>query len=330
MPLGTLDRTPPPFFRQGASAATKLAFFAALALFLMVADARFKLVTPLRAALAVALLPVQRVLAVPLELVAGGSEYLQGLTQALAGERAARAALAAQSAKLASLEQQGADNRHLRALLELAPQLVVRSTPAQVLYEAADPFTRKVIIDGGATQGIESGAPVINERGVLGQVTRVYALTSEVTLLADKDAAIPVINVRTQQRAAAFGGGTGGTMELRFTSANADVRVGDQLQTGGLDGVYPAGLAVATVASVDRRVESGFARIVLTPAAQPDGVRFVLVLAPLATQLPARPEPADAGARDEGAAKSAAKSATKSTTRRGGKAAASGAAARAQ
>jgi len=296
MSLATIDRTPPPFFRQGASAASKLVFFAALSLFLMVADARFRLVEPVRAALAVALLPAQQALAVPLELAAAGSEYLRGLTHALAGERAARAALAAQSARLAALEQQAADNRELRALLELRPALAVRSTAAEVLYEAADPFTRKVVIDRGAAHDIALGAAVIDERGVLGQVTRVYALTSEVTLLVDKDAAIPVLNVRTQQRAAAFGGGPGGTMELRFTSANADVRVGDVLQTSGLDGVYPPGLAVATVSSVERRAESGFARILLAPAAPPDGVRFVLVLAPLATQRPPRPDPADTDA----------------------------------
>jgi rod shape-determining protein MreC len=67
MPLGTLDRTPPPFFRQGPSALTKLIFFAALAVFLMVADGRFQRHQPLRAGLAVVLLPVQRALAVPVQ-----------------------------------------------------------------------------------------------------------------------------------------------------------------------------------------------------------------------------------------------------------------------
>jgi rod shape-determining protein MreC len=134
---------------------------------------------------------------------------------------------------------------------------------------------------------------VINESGVLGQVTRVYALTSEVTLLTDKDAAIPVLNTRTQQRSAAFGGaaGTPGGMELRFASANADVKVGDLLQTSGVDGVYPPGLPVAQVLTVERRVESGFARIALAPAAAVDGVRHVLVLEPLGVQLPPPPEP---------------------------------------
>jgi rod shape-determining protein MreC len=290
MPLGTLDRTPPPFFRQGPSALTKLVFFAGLAVFLMVADARFKLVEPLRAALATALTPVQRVLMVPVQLWEGGSDYALGLQGALEKERQAREQLVAQAAKTARGEQLAAENARLRALLELKPALAVKSQAAEVLYEAADPYSRKVFIDRGLAQGVQRGAPVVDEKGVIGQVTRVYALTSEVTLLADKDAAIPVLNARTLQRGAAFGGAGG--MELRFTSANADVKVGDELQTSGIDGIYPPGLAVAKVASVERRVESGFARIGLEPAAPPDGVRHVLVLEPLAAQLPPRPEPA--------------------------------------
>jgi rod shape-determining protein MreC len=80
-------------------------------------------------------------------------------------------------------------------------------------------------------------------------------------------------------------------MELRFVSGNADVQVGDELHTSGLDGIYPPGLPVAKVASIERRAEAGFARILLTPAAPPGGVRYVLVLEPTAAQLPPRPEP---------------------------------------
>ena len=76
---------------------------------------------------------------------------------------------------------------------------------AEVLYDAPDPFSRKVVIDRGATHGVVIASPVINEAGVLGQVTRVYPLSAEVTLLTDKDAAIPVLNTRTQLRSAAFG-----------------------------------------------------------------------------------------------------------------------------
>jgi rod shape-determining protein MreC len=299
MPLGTLDRTPPPFFRQGPSALTKLIFFSALAVFLMVADTRFKVAVPVRATLAVLLLPVQRTLAVPIDMAEGGSDYLGGLQQALTRESKAEARLAAQAERALRAEQLAQENARLRALLDLRPALTGRAQSAEVMYEAADPYSRKVFIDRGSAQGVVLGSPVINEAGVLGQVTRVYALNAEVTLLADKDAAIPVLNTRTQQRSAAFGGGMPGGMELRFTSANADVLVGDVLKTSGLDGVYPPGLPVAKVAAVQRRVESGFARISLLPTANPDGVRHVLVLEPLNAQLPPRPVPAAEEAKPE-------------------------------
>jgi rod shape-determining protein MreC len=293
MPLGTIDRTPPPFFRQGPSALTKLAVFSALAVFLMAADSRLKLTQPMRAAVATALMPVQRALLVPVDLVQGGSEYATGLHAAIKGEREARAALVAQAEQSARVDQLAHENTRLRALLDLRAGLSPRVRSAEVLYEAADPYSRKVFLDSGSTQGVALGSPVINDAGVLGQVTRVYPLSSEVTLLADKDAAIPVLNQRTQQRSAAFGGVTGdsGGMELRFMAGNADVQAGDLLITSGVDGVYPPGLPVARVTKVDRRVEAGFARILLQPAASADGVRHVLVLEPLHVQMPARPEP---------------------------------------
>jgi rod shape-determining protein MreC len=292
MPLGTIDRTPPPIFRQGWSALSKLVFFSALALFLMVADTRVAMIAPLRGGIATALLPVQTALLVPIEIVRGGDDYLRGLRNALAGEDAVRKQLALQAERAALGERLAVENGRLRSLLELQPALQVKSAAAEVLYEATDPYTRKLFINRGTTQGVLAGAPVINEAGVLGQVTRAFPRSAEVTLLTDKDAAIPVINTRTQQRGAAYGGLIkGSAMELRFVAGNADVKVGDLLQTSGVDGVYPAGLSVAKVAQVERQAEGGFARVTLTPASMADGVRHVLVLEPLSVQMPARPEP---------------------------------------
>jgi len=292
MALATIDRTPPPFFRQGPSALTKLMFCSALALFLMVADTRLKLTQPLRAVAATALHPLQRALLVPVDLWAQAAGYLQGLERAGRSESNARSELVRQAERASRAEQLFVENARLRALLDLRPALVVRSQAAEVLYEAPDPFSRKVIVDRGAQQGVALGSPVINEAGVLGQVTRLYPLSAEVTLLTDKDAAIPVLNTRTQARSAAFGAATGNGLELRFMAGNADVQVGDVLQTSGVDGVYPAGLPVARVTAVDRKVDSGFARIALSAAAAPDGVRHVLLLEPVGVQLPPRPEPA--------------------------------------
>ena len=293
MPLGTIDRSPPPFFRQGASALTRLIFFAALAVVLMVGDARYGWVQPLRAVVATALFPLQRAAQSPTQAWDSLSDYAQGLSQAVQSQRQAHSQLLAQSQQVSQLAVLKQENERLRALLSLQPVLGVPSRAAQVLYEAADPYSRKVFIDLGAHSGVVAGSPVVNEAGVLGQVTRVYPLMAEVTLVVDRHFTIPVLNARTRARSAAWGGAAHPGMELRFVATNADVQVGDELMTSGIDAVYPAGLKVAQVVSVERQVESGFARILLKPAALPDGVRQVLVLDPVGAKLP--PPPAAAG-----------------------------------
>jgi rod shape-determining protein MreC len=174
-----------------------------------------------------------------------------------------------------------------------------------VLFEAADPFSRRVVVDIGGNRGVKLGSPVINEAGVIGQVTRVYPLSAEVTLLTDKDAAIPVLNARSRQRGIAFGSPAAGGLEMRFMAGSADILEGDALVTSGLDGIYPAGLPVARVRRVDRRAESGFARIELDPVSPLDDVRHVLLLDPISEGMPVRPDPPPAAAAPSAAPASA-------------------------
>ncbi len=296
MPLGTLDRTPPPFFKQGPSALSKLMVCSALALFLMVADARFRITQPLRASVATVLFPLQWVAMRPVLAVRTVQDYFTSLNSALTNEEAARRKLILQSQRANQVEQLTTENTQLRKLLSLRDRLSTPAAAAEVLYDAADPYTRKVIIDKGMAQGIEPGSPVIDESGVLGQVTRVHPLISEVTLVTDVDQAIPILNTRTGVRGITYGDagrhGTGG-LELRYMAANADVQPGDLLTTSGVDGLYPPGIPVARVVKVERRPDSAFARIVLHPAALVDGARHVMVLKPMLNQIPARPAPED-------------------------------------
>jgi rod shape-determining protein MreC len=289
MAIGTLDRTPPPFFKQGPSAFTRLMFFSSVAVFLMVADVRFQVTRPLRAAAATVLHPLQQSLLTPLDWFSHAGAYMQGLDDARAARLKAEKTLAAQAEQIMRADQLSRENASLRELLALKPRVNVRSMAAEVLYDAPDPYTRKIVINQGSGQGVVLGAPVLDQHGVMGQVTRVYPLTSEVTLVTDRDAAVPVINDRTQQRGVAYGTPQAEGMELRFMAGNADVQAGDLLSTSGLDGVYPAGLPVAKVSKIDRRADSAFARIVLSPIAMPDSPRHVLVLHPLSEQLPERP-----------------------------------------
>ncbi|MBG6073306.1 MULTISPECIES: rod shape-determining protein MreC [unclassified Polaromonas] len=287
MALGTLDRSLPPFFNQGPSVFSKLVFFGALSVFLMVADARFNVTQPIRAALATALYPVQWVALQPVHAVQGVSGYFTDLDQAQLETAQAREKLALQSLRAGQVELLMQENNRLRKLLDLKAQLATPVFAAEVVYDAADSYTRKVIIDKGQVHKVALGSPVLDESGVLGQVTRVYPLVSEVTLVVDPDLAIPVLNVRTGARSVAYGdptvGGTG--MELRFMGSNADVQEGDLLTTSGVDGVYPPGLSVARVSRIERRAESAFSKIYCVPQALTTGARHVIVVQPVTTDL---------------------------------------------
>ena len=271
MPLGTLERSAPSLFKQGPSALSRLAVYGALALY-----------------------PVQWLMLKPVEAMGQSAGYLQALQRSQAEAAGARQALILMSERATQADQLLQENARLRGLLGLRDRLVTSAQAAQILYDSADPYTRRVVVDQGGSHGVEIGSPVMDESGVLGQVTRVYPYLSEVTLLTDREQAIPVLNSRTGARGVAYGdpaASHGGGMELRFVSANADVKEDDVLTTSGLDGVYPPGLPVARVLHVERRADSAFARIYCRPIAQIEGTRHVMLLKSVADQLPARPQP---------------------------------------
>ena len=303
MPFGTLDRRAPSFLRQGPSALSQIILYSAMALFLMVADARWRITNPLRQAVSALLYPAQWLTLRPVEFVGQSSRYLQSLQSTQREADIARKNLAALSLRANQAQDLLQENQRLRQLLELRPHLNTPARAAQILYDTADPYTRRVVVDQGQVQGVELGSPALDDAGVLGQVTRVYPFLSEVTLLVDREQAIPVLNSRTGARGVAYGdpvASHGGGLELRFVSANADVQEGDLLTTSGMDGVYPPGLPVARVIRVERRADSAFARIYCAPTARIEGARHVLLVSPMAGQLPERPEPAPAAPPKKG------------------------------
>jgi rod shape-determining protein MreC len=283
-----------------------------------VADARFNIVQPLRVAVGAALYPVQWLALKPVQAVVGAGRYLEDLQTAQSGESDARKALALQAERASQSDTLLRENARLRSLLDLRESTPTPSRAAEVLYDAADPYTRKVVIDQGMTHGIAAGSPVIDEHGVLGQVTQVQPFTSEITLVIDRDLAIPVQNARTGARSVAFGDANahGGGLELRFMAANADVQEGDLLSTSGVDGVYPAGLLVAKIDRIERRADSAFARIHCLPLAHVSAARYVLVLAPTGANTPPKPAPSATPAAAAAAKKKADKAAEKAAEKK--------------
>jgi rod shape-determining protein MreC len=289
-----MEYTPPPFFRQGPSALARLVAFSTLSVALLVLDARFKVLERVRFGIATALYPMQRAARLPGEAASGATGYMERQRQLMdENARLKQSELAAARRALRAGQVEG-ENANLRALLAMRERLPVSAVAAETLYDARDPFTRKVVIDKGLNQGVHAGQVVVDGAGVMGQVTRANLFVSEVSLLTDRDQAIPVQVLRNGLRAIAFGtpgsAADTGSMELRFLAANADVREGDVLVTSGIDGTYLPGLPVASVTHIEREAGYAFAKIVCKPAAGIDRFGQVLVLMS-EEKLPARLAP---------------------------------------
>ncbi|MCE2744720.1 MAG: rod shape-determining protein MreC [Burkholderiales bacterium] len=274
-----MEYTPPPLFKQGPSARVRLAFFVALSVGLLFADARFGAMEVVRKVVGTVLYPVQKIASLPVEWSRSGVEYLSSLDTLQSENKALILEQIQDKQRLHELETLRQENEKLRKLMNVGNTLKVkRSIISEIVSDARDPFSRKIIIGKGLIQGVKEGMPVIDELGLLGQVTRSFPSRSEVSLITDKEQIIPVENLRNGIRSVAYGGLDGGLIELRFMAANADIENNDLLVTSGLDGIYPRGIPVARVIRVERNSRYAFASIFCEPIAGVERHRFVLVL----------------------------------------------------
>jgi rod shape-determining protein MreC len=283
-----MEYSPPPLFKQGAPARVKVTVFAFLSIALLVVDARFHALTAVRQVAATVLYPLQMVALMPRDAVSNMGSYFSSISALQKEVRDLKSQQVAMAQAMQQAQLQTVENGHLRKLMDAREHLPVRSMMSEILYDARDPATRRVVLDRGSQQGVKLGLPVIDNAGVVGQVTRVFPFTSEVTLLTDKEQAIPVQVLRNGLRSVAYGRGQSGQLDLRFVAPNADIVVGDVLVTSGLDGMYPAGLAVAKVTQVESVAQGAFGRVVCQPLAGIDRHRQLLVVM---SDQPAQPRP---------------------------------------
>ncbi|HWQ39007.1 MAG TPA: rod shape-determining protein MreC [Burkholderiales bacterium] len=289
-----MEHTPPPFFKRGPSLLTRLTFFSLLSIVLLYSDARFRYLEDVRRAVAVVLYPLQRLAHVPGEVAGRISGFFVTHSALRRENERLKHENFVNSGQLQAYQALAAENDHLRALMQLRGRIERPSQVAEILYAARDPFVRRVVLDKGSTHGVELGAAVVGDAGLVGQVQRVFPWAAEVSLVTDRDQVIPVQVVRNGLRGVLFGLGYDGALDLRFLPVNADIQSGDLLVTSGIDGTYPPGLPVATVANIERNAAYPFARVLCTPSAAVNSHRQLLVLAkgpPLPERLPAADAP---------------------------------------
>ena len=271
--------TTPQFFKHGPNPLVRLVFFILLSLTLMVVDTHFKYLYEVRQTIAVAIYPVQRLAYIPTTISDLINDFL--VAQDLAEENARlQQQHLIDSGKLQQLSALMIENEHLRKLLESTPRNKSKAIMAEIRSIPRDPFNRTIVLDKGTKNNIQNGQVVVDDLGVIGQITRTYPWSSEATLITDKDHSVPVQILRNGIRSVASGTGKYKTLELNYMANNIDIQKGDLLVTSGIDSVYPSGLPVALVSNIKRDVSSTFAYIICTPVAGVDRNKQVLILSP--------------------------------------------------
>jgi len=289
-----MQYAPPPLFKQGAPARVRVAVYILAAIIMLMVDSRLQALTQVRQAIGFVLYPFQKAALMPRSMLYGIGDYFTSVTDLQDDVDVMRKRELENAQALQQARQLESENAHLRQLLKLNERLQIKTVPAEILYDARTSYARKIVLNRGTNDDVAAGQPVIDENGVIGQVTRVFLSTSEVTLLTDKNQAIPVLAARTGIRSVAYGRGQTSYLELRFMEANADVQPGDVLVTSGIDGLYPPGLSVGEVVDVSDKASETYNHILCRPLAGLDRNRQVLILLTDTNVIP-RPQEEDDG-----------------------------------
>lgn len=283
------------FFNRGPSEFARLVFFLLLSVLLLFVDARYQYLESTRGVLSTLIYPLQRLAAVPPMLWRGTSDFLTTQVHLVRDNQQLREQHALDAAQSQQLRDALAENAQLRSMLEARQRLALDMRLSSIVYAERDPFRRRLFVDLGAQSGVQAGQAVMDSEGVVGQITRVHPLLSEVTLITDKDHEVPVQVLRNGLRAILYGSGDASELELRYMPVTADIQAGDLLVTSGIDGTYPSGLPVAKIGRVERDPAYPFARVQCIPATGVNSQRWLFVLSS-PEKLPERPEQHSAAA----------------------------------
>lgn len=277
-------------FNRGPSPAARLVFFAVLSLLLMFVDARFRYLESTRSALSVLVSPIQRLATLPFTLIQEAGDFFVTQSRLLDEKKELQRQHGLDAVQLIQQQALLQENQQLRNLLALQKRNQFTAQFAEIIYAERDVFKRKVLINKGSTAKVQPGQVVMDDKGIVGQVTRVFPWLSEVTLITEKDHAVPVQVLRNGLRSVAFGAGDTSQLSLRYMAVSTDIQNGDILVTSGVDGLYPPGIPVAKVEKIERDAAYPFARIACLPVGGVDKYRQLLILSAMPAQ-PERPEP---------------------------------------
>ena len=268
-------------FNKGPSLLSKLLLLTLVSIVLMGVDFRFHYLKNIRQTTNVLTKPFHAALNLPSDLYNFTTQYFSNQSQLIHENETLKLDIDRLKADLQRLDFIDQENNQLKNLLEVKNARKFKTEAVSIIYSRFDPFSQKIIIDGGQNKNFQAGQPVIDALGLVGQISNVYPETSEVTLVIDKRMSVPIQIQRNGLRAITNGNGQNETISLSYLPNSVDVIKGDILKTSGIDIIYPEGIAVAEVSEIYNNPKLPFAKIICKPISAIRNHSHVLVVTPV-------------------------------------------------
>lgn len=265
---------------RGPALGTRLFLLLACSILLMVLDGREDYLQYIHSKLNIVVYPIQAAVDLPFALADWVSTSLASRRQLLAENRDLRRQQLRSDASVQKMIAIEAENARLRALMDTAALMTDRTMVTEIMAIDLNPYRRLLTINKGSSAGAYRGQALVDAFGIVGQISDLGPLSSQVLLISDPEHAVPVEVNRNGLRTIAVGTGDAQILNLPFLPNNADIRLGDLLVTSGLGGVFPAGYPVAEVNQIEVNPSQPFAHVEAAPAAELDKVRELLLIWP--------------------------------------------------
>ncbi len=265
-------------FTRGPSATLRMAVLVLASIILMTVDHRWQSLELVRSTLSSIIYPLQYTIDLPVRLYYWSEEVFSSRQALLEKNRQFAVRHLENRVQLQKLYIIKKENERLRKLLSATAKTTERLLVAEIINVDIDPFRQLIILNKGSKHDVYRGQPIIDAKGIMGQIIHVGLLSSTAILITDASHALPVQIDRTGLRSNAFGTGKMKQLSLRHLPHNVDIKEGDTLITSGLGGVFPPDYPVARIIKVERPAGEPFARIIATPLAQLDKSREVLLV----------------------------------------------------
>lgn len=244
----------------------------------MLADARYHQLNALRGYLSFIVYPIQWMVDRPIRWAGAVAQYAATFNQLVQENADLKHQAFLQNARLQKLLALEAENTRIRALLKSSGREMESHRVAEIIRVTLDPVSHRIMLNKGSKQGVWVGQPVIDAKGVIGEVIEVQPLTSRVILLTDANYGISVENLRSGVRGIAVGTGLANSLALQHVANTVDLRIGDILVTSGLDGRYPPGYPVGHILKIERDPNESYVSVKIKPSAELDRTRQVLLM----------------------------------------------------